>query len=465
MGKDMRYWMEQLEKAGELLHIDRPIDVETELGAVCHHAQEKALLFHHITGYGDWRILAQAPANMRQMGLAFQIDSRRLIPELAALAGSAPLRANRVSGGPCKERIWQGQEVDLNSLPIHIHNSRDGGRFLGSGIAITKDPDTGIHNMTIHRMMVHGRNQTGFLMLPQHTWRNFEKYRARGIPMPVSVVIGHHPALYLAATTRGAYEMDELELAGTLLKEPLEVVTSETSDLLIPADAEIVLEGEVPLQEFKEEGPFGEFQGYYFLTPKPVHVFNVKAVTMRKDAIFKNLQSHPMTEAGIFHRVPIGIGVYNHIKDVEGGIKIHNVQVFPSNFIVVIQMTPTEEGQAKNVMLSALSSPFLHPKIAIAVDEDVDIFDPTDIFWAVSTRVNPGRDIQTLDGVRNHPLDPAFFKDQPQEAAVQSLHKPGSKLLIDATKPPVGNPLRSKFERTTPTGWGKVNPLDWLKES
>jgi 2,5-furandicarboxylate decarboxylase 1 len=462
MGKDMRSWIDQLEKAGELIHVGKEIDIEKELGAVCHSSREKSLLFSNIKSYAGWKILAQAPANVRHLGLALQIAPQRLIPELALLMASTPVKVKKVPEGPCKDRIWRGPEVDLNKLPVHIHNSSDGGRYIGSGIAVTRDPETGVHNMTIHRMMIHGKDQTGFWMLPQHTWMNFEKYRARGVPMPVSVIIGHHPAYYLAATTRGSYEMDELELAGIMLREPAEVIRSETSDVFVPANSEIVLEGEVPLNELKVDGPFGEFHGYSFHDPKPAHVFNVKTITMRKDAIFKNLQSHPLTEAGLLIRTPLAVGVYNHIKDVEGGVNIHNVAVIPSNFIVVIQITQKYEGQAKNVMLSALSSPFLHPRIAVAVDEDVDLSDPMDIFWAVSTRVNPEKDIVIIPGVRHHVNDPAFFKDKRREGALQGLNIPGSKVLIDATKPSLESPLRSKFDRTTPMGWGKVNPLDWI---
>ncbi len=464
MGKDMRSWIDQLERAGELRKVDREIDVDTQMGAVCHSSKEKSLLFRNVKGFGNWNVLAQAPANMRQMALAFNIDHQRMVPEMARLMDSPPIKVKVVPRGPCKEQVWKGEQVDFGKIPVHVHNSGDSGRYIGSGIAITRDPDTGIHNAAIHRMMIHGKDKTGFVMLPQHTWRNFEKYKARGVPMPVSIVIGHHPALYLAATTRGAYEMDELELTGTLLGEPLEVIPSETSDILIPADSEIVLEGEIPLDEFKDEGPFGEFQGYYFHDVKPDYVFHAKLITMRKNAIYKILQSHPMAESGVFHRLPIGVVVYNHIKTVEGGVNIHNVAVMPSDFLVVIQLTPQYEGQAKNVMLSALSSPFLHPKIAIAVDEDVTLSDSEDIFWAMSTRVNPEKDIVVIPGVRNHPTDPSHFKLSPQEKFVFKVNVPGSKVLIDSTKPCVVNPLRAKFDRTTPTGWGKINPLDWLNQ-
>ena len=127
---------------------------------------------------------------------------------------------------------------------------------------------------------------------------------------------------------------------------------------------------------------------------------------MRHDAIYKIVQSAYNTEAAIFHRVPMAVNLWNRLKQNEGGITIHNINVLPTNFTVVIQMTANFEGQAKNILMSALSGGYLHHKIAIAVDEDVDPFDMNDVFFAMSTRVNPARDIVTIPGSKIHAMDP-----------------------------------------------------------
>jgi 2,5-furandicarboxylate decarboxylase 1 len=262
MSKDMRTWLAQLEAAGELLEVGRPVDPLTEMGALLWQSREKALLFHNLRGYPGWRALGQAPANLRHAALAFETELQDLVFTVARRM-KRRFAPERVGTGPVKEVVFKGEDVDLGRFPVHVGGIKDAGPFITAGLCITKDPDTGIRNMSFHRLQVKGRNRTGILLVPRHTSINLQKYEARNKPMPIAVIIGHHPLYYMAAATTGPYEMDELELAGGLLGEPVKTVKCETIDLEVPCDAEIVLEGHVLPGYREEEGPFSEFQDYY----------------------------------------------------------------------------------------------------------------------------------------------------------------------------------------------------------
>ena len=175
-------------------------------------------------------------------------------------------------------------------------------------------------------------------------------------------------------------------------------------------------------------------------------------MTRRHDAIFKNLQNGSEMEGCVFHKVPMSAAIFRRLKDVGGGPNLHNVMVTPGVFGLVIQMTPRAYGEAKNLLLAALSSEYQHPKVVMAVDADVDIFNPSELLWALATRVDPQKDVTIISGTHNHAMD----------ASLRELGAPGtplwqrfgSKMLIDATIPPPADAeARSMFERIRP-----INP-------
>ena len=184
---------------------------------------------------------------------------------------------------------------------------------------MTKDPDTGQRNVSFHRLQIKGPNKSGILLYPRHTWKNYLKYQARNEPMPVAVFIGHHPLYYAAAATTAAYGVDEFEIAGGFLGEPVRLVKCETVDLEVPADAEIVLEGYIPPHYREEEGPFSEFQDYYVTGTGKNPVVEYHHMTRRHDAIFKNLQNGSEMEGCVFHKIPMSATIFRRLKDVGGG--------------------------------------------------------------------------------------------------------------------------------------------------
>ena len=446
---DMRDWIGTLNKAGEAVTLSKPVDPATEMGSLLCGATDKALLFSDLKGYPGWRALGMAPGNWRQTALAFGVPVVDMIREFARRARTLQ-KSVVVDDGPVCEVIQTGDEVDVTKFPAHIAGVRDGGRFISSGLVIARDPDTGNLNMSFHRMQVKGPRRLGILMVPRHLHMIYRKNEARNEPTPISVMIGHHPMFYFAAAYSGPVGLDELDMAGALLQEPVQVVKCATNDLHVPAYSEVCFEGVILPGLREEEGPFSEFQDYYIGGTGMNPVIRVDRVMMRKEPIFKAIQNGSGTEGGIYNTFPLSAALYERLQTVGGYTDLVNVLMQPGVFAAVVQLKQRFKGEAKNVLLGALSSQYLHPKIAIAVDEDVDIFNPADIIWAMNTRVDPETDVFIVNKTRIHPMDPTGI-EVVKPGSPLGWSRMGSKMGIDATKPPLSEPeARLLFERIKP---------------
>ena len=220
----------------------------------------------------------------------------------------------------------------------------------------------------------------------------------------------------------------------------------------MPAHAEVVIEGIVRPGVREPEGPFGEFTGYSKGAEGPAPVFDVTAITHRRDPIYRHMQSTRFTDHQPLVSLPMEASLFRRLRDIHGHTEIHDVYIPPwvTMFTVFVQMTPRWDGQARDVLLGVLASPYLHPKIVIAVDEDVNVYDPREVFWAMSTRVNPERDVIVIPHERIHPLDISAPNVDPAEVTVMRV---GGKMAIDATKPPLWRKAeRAHFDRVKPSG-------------
>jgi len=455
--QDLRSFITTAAKAGELLRVDRETDPLTEMG-VLFGETEHPLIFENVRGYPGWQVCGELATTRAAQALALQVEPSQVVPELARRMQSAVLPGRNVNTGPVKERILTGRDLDLGKLPVVVHSQEDGGPYIGSAMCVTKDPDTGIQNVAMLRMQIQDRNRTGTAFAPRHSWMHYQKYEARNEPMPMAAVIGHHPILDLATNSSVPYGVDEFQVAGSLLQEPLEMVRCETVDLMVPAHAEIVIEGVIPPGVREDEGPFGEFQCYYLTRTRKCPVFDVKAITMRRDALYRHIQATPSTvEHQALVAVPMEAHLWQRIKDVDGYIDLKDVHVPPwgACFVVLVKFTPRLEEQAKSVLMAALSSSYSHPKIAIALDDDIDLTDARDVFWAIATRVDPARDLLQIPHARMHSLDPSGKLVTAPGAGHQRV---GGKLGIDATKPPTSRPKdRYDWERVLPMGHGQIS--------
>jgi len=456
MAASLRSFLAEL--GDQLVHIEEEIDPVTEVGILASESQVPFLL-HNLKGFPGWRFCDRLVSTRELQALALGTKSEGLVAHVAdRIFNHGPGKTVLVSDGPCKEVKCIGEAADVMKLPIPIHSIGDAGRYIGSGITITKDPDTGIRNEAMIRAFVKHPRRVPFWMAARHNWNHFLKYQERGEPMPMAFAIGVHPAYEIFANYSGRHEgWDELALGAGVLGETLELVKCETIDLEVPAHAEIIIEGLVPPTEREMEGPFGEFTGYGAGAAGPAPVWQITAVTHRREPIFRHVQATRFTDHQMLVSLPMEASLYRRMSEVHGHSMVHDVFIPPwvTMFVVFVQMTPQWDGQARDVLLSALAGTHLHPKIAIAVDEDVNIHDPREIFWALSTRVNPEKDVIVIPHERMHPLDISVPKVS-EEVTVMRI---GGKMAIDATKPALWRKQERKhFERVVPQGGADLSP-------
>jgi 2,5-furandicarboxylate decarboxylase 1 len=458
MSRDLRTWIGELQSASLLHEIRKPVDRCTQMGALIYES-DKSLLFHNVVGFPEWRVYSQGAVTRPEIDLAAGAPPGGAVQHYAKRLQQPLTPCPIVERGPVQDQVFRGEAADLGKVPVHLVWEGDGGLFIGGGLCIVRDPDTGIRNMAFHRLQVKGPRRTGILARPEtHLWQIYEKYEARGEPMPIAIFNGHHPLLYYAAAWSGAFEVDELELAGTLLGEPVELVRCVDVDLEAPALAELVIEGVVPPGVREDEGPFGEFMGYSQSARGMNPVVEVSAITMRRDPIYQAVMNNIQHHSGL-NRAAIA---FNELRLVGGGIDLRGVHISNDMFSMFVQMVPRYRGQAKNVLMAALSGTYTNTKIAIAVDEDVDIYNPTDVLWAVSTRVNPSRDVFIVDGVQGNSMDMSL--DLVGPPGTPQWQTVGSKMGIDATKPPraIDPKQHADFQRIRPAGFGSVHLRDFL---
>lgn len=293
---DLRAYIERLEKEGDLKKIGAEVDWNLELGAIMRRAndlREPALLFENIKGYpADYRVLANMvgasapnPYGRLCRALELPVDTHPLaiIDELLRRFQS-PVKPVLVDRAPCKEHILKGEEIDLFTLPVPYFRAYDGGRFIGTWHTdITRNPDLNWVNWGMYRHMLLDKRTIAWLANPgQHgPAMYYQYYEARGEAMPMAIVIGTDPACSLASMSLVSPRIDEADIAGGLRGQAVELVKCETSDLQVPATAEIVLEGEVMPGERRQEGPFGEYPGYFASDAAPRPVVRINCVTHR----------------------------------------------------------------------------------------------------------------------------------------------------------------------------------------
>jgi 2,5-furandicarboxylate decarboxylase 1 len=464
--QSIRGFLQTLERRGEMIRFEKQVDLETDMAAVEWRACNelgKASLFTDIKGHPGWEACSQILSDRRKWALALNLTEAELLPGLnRKLAGRiAPVVEDNPSA-PCQEVVLTGDDASLDDIPAMIASEHDGGKFFASGMAIVKDPETGIRNVSIHRQQIFDAHHTGFVMLPRQARRIYDMYKAKGRHMPAAVVIGAHPAIMFSSGFVTGYGDDEFAIAGALLGDPVRMVKCKTIDMEVPADAELVIEGEVLCDEIRPEGPFGEVPGTY-AKAGTAEVFRVTAITRRRDPIYYALHcGAPTTETQATTGLAIELATWDHLQKVEGGLDLLDVRCLPAGgmMMLVIKLRPRVAGQAKTALMAALSGPFLHPKLAVAVDDDIDASDLRQVMWSMTTRVHAEKDIDFIANTRVFALDNISppVGDNP-------FHRIGTKWLIDATKPPPSDAEgRARFTRAMPKNFDDVKLEDFLPE-
>ena len=433
--EDFRGFLKRLEQNQELVRIRKPVDARYISSLVAQAKQ--ALFFENVRGF-DYPVASGVVGTRKRIALALGCPET-VIGKKFNEGITRPIPSKKVKDGPCKEVILKGEQVDLTQFPIPLLHEKDGGPYISGGVVSSIDPEYGL-NIGMYRMMFRTKNETGIdLVSPSDMRRYYERVLEKGKPLDIGIAIGVHPFEMLSASYKAPIGMDEFAIAGGMHGEPVALVPCETVNALVPANAEIVLEGEIlPIGWTEDEGRFGEFshiQGDLKWNP----IIRIKAITHRKDAIFYALHmpwendwlSGPATEAAAWRALK------------EASVETVAVHATPGSccYWEIVASIKKRPGEGKNALLALLS--LAEVKMVIVTDDDINIFDPVELDWALTFRVQADRDVIIVSGARGKHIDPSmkawtFSKDALPTTA---------KLGIDATIPE--GVSRKRYERLT----------------
>lgn len=454
-GRDLRSWMAQLETAEELKRVSTRVDWNEEISEIIRRVYLKsgpALLFENIKDHQEtWckRLFVNGLGTRSRMNLMMNLPrDTPVIDTLQTMRRriKETVKPVSVKTGPVKENIIKGQDIDLFQIPVPKYHAQDAGRYINVFYsAITKDPDTGALNAGIYRGMILSKNKIGVLMIPMKDWgATFEKYRQKGKPMPVAFVYGYDPALL--AVSGVCFSGPEYDLAGALRQEPIELVKCETSDIEVPAYAEIIVEG-LMLPDpttYEIEGPYGEGSGYYG-EARPRPVVEVKCITYRNDPIFRG--AYIGTHGEVIDELKSMVGnsmsavVWDTLdkQEIPG---ILDVQVGP---VTAVKIHKTYQGQARQIAAALWGSKFAGQvyNVIMVVEEGVDVHDNNSLIWALHHSLDFDRSLVVYPLLMGSPVDPSI----PYELRDELKYGAGvqKKLLIDATVDWELHPFRSEW--------------------
>lgn len=449
MTKDLRTFLCELvkEQPGVLKRVDVPIDRRfgiTAYGArLAQDKQYPALLFTDVDG-AEISCLTNLVATHDRMALALGLDVADLTNASDRTQGRQahpPVEVAR-SAAPVKRVVWRDDEIDLGRLPIPVHNELDGGPFLTAGVALLRDPESGSINAGIYRHHIFDARRMGVWFFGSHDGGTiYRRYAEKGEPTPIAIAIGHHPGFLMGAVSRIPGIGGEYDAAGAFLGEPVEVVEAETSDLLVPARAEVVLEGVILPTELEEEGPFAEWPGHYVGGgPKPV--IRIDCVTMREGAIFQDIQASGR-EHRLMGALPRISSIHTRVRQIVPGLQAVNVPVH-TRMHCYLSIKKALDSDPTRAAFAAFNTEPENLRMVVVVDDDIDVFDEEEVSWAIGTRFNAARDLQIIPAW-NGPggLLPTNWEYDEHGTRTAQM---SSAVIVDATKPapPVVFPPRAK---------------------
>ena len=433
MQENFRQFLDRLRQTGELVDLHQPVDIR-HIATLVDQAKT-ALFFHKVIGY-DIPVVSGIIRSRERAMMGLGAETYREIEDKLAAAIAKPIPPKHVKTSPTREVVMTGDEVDLYKIPIPMSSIYDGGPMITAGVVIARDPELGI-NSGIYRFIVKEKNLTGIDIVTPNNMRLFaQRALERKEPLPISISIGTHPIEITGSGYRAPLGVDEMAIAGGLRGMPVELAPCSTIDVPYIADAEIVLEGEIlPTGWTWPEGRFGEFtrlMGGLHWNP----LVRIKAISMRKDAIYYNLH---MPWENTWLAAPTRYAAIRQALRTAGvQVKDINVTLGGCAFWHAVISIKKQPGEAKNALLAALS--VMDLKHVVVVDDDIDVFDPMDVEWAIATRVQGDKDVMIVGNARAKPLDPSL----PQGAGIVPT---GAKVGIDATIPD-GIP-KEHYERIT----------------
>jgi 2,5-furandicarboxylate decarboxylase 1 len=462
MTKDLRSFLDELESQPptEFAQIAAEVDPNLQLTGLIRRLQadgrHPVLLFERVKGT-PVRVVANTMATRDRLGFLFGCSGAEVVETYMARQNelTPPVK---VSDGPVREVVLTGVDANVLELPQIVHCGDDAGAYFSSGVILARDPDTGTYNAGIYRTQLVGpRKVRVYPSTATHLRYLYNKAEARGQALDVAWVLGHHPALLLAAQYRGPIDIDEIEVAGGLFGEPLRMLPAETVDLDVPADAEIVVEGRILPGIRESEGPFGEFTGT--LGPAEMNpIAEITAITRRRDAIYLDVfNAH--AEHNLMGMIPREALLYERVRAATPTVKAVTMPLSGTcRFTAYVSMARSHPGATRQAAMAAFASDsFL--KQVVVVDDDIDVFNEAEVLWAVATRVQADRDITVIPDAWTNELDPSAHQlnDRTTRGGVNA------KWIVDATSP-VDLPIQRKADVPEEI-WRAIRPEDFLPRS
>lgn len=450
-GASLRGWLDHLQATGRLSLVSGDMDLEFGVAGVANRLDGSSASVFPAPGGHSVPIVSGLLSRRAWMAEALGVEQEQLIARFED-ACLNPVPWTEVAEAACQQVV--SHDVNLTrQLPIPTHNEHDRGAYITAGLLIARRPETGVQNVSIHRLQVSGPNRLGALLLPRHTLAFFEEQEEEGSDLDIAIVVGVDPLTLMASQAIVPIDHDELEISGALRGAPLPVVKCLTNDIRVPAEAEFVLEGRLLARVREPEGPFGEFPQYYGERAER-HVIELDALTHREQPIY-----HTIVGGGLEHLLLGGIpreaSFLSHLRRSFPCVRdLHLSRGGTCRYHLYIQVESPKPGEAKNIILGAFAAHYDIKQVTV-VDTDVDVHDPTEVEWAVATRFQPDRDLLVISATQGSKLDPSTNNGL------------GAKMGLDATVP-VDAP-EMKFTRIRVPGQEDLDigtlvtpaPADW----
>ncbi len=424
----MREYLNVLESEFKIIKIEEEVSTKYEVAKVLREYPKDTVIFENIKE-SDIRIIAGICNTREKIARGIGVE----VPEITGRIMEAtdnPVPIENLEN--IKDNYKKQNKTDLTEIPVPTYYKKDGGAYITAGVVIAKDPETGIRNASIHRMLVNSKNMLGIRIVPRNLYTYYKKAEEMDEPLDVAIAIGMHPSTLLATTTSVPINTDELEVANNFHNGNMKLIKCENIDMEVP-EAEIIMEGKLLPHIREKEGPFVDLTDTYDVV-RNEPVIKVDKIHLKGDPYY-----HAIMPAGFEHRLLQGLpqeprifnAVLNTVSTVQNVVLTEGGCCWLHAAVSIKKQT---QGDGKNVLMAALAA---HPSLkhAIVVDEDINIFDPEDIEYAVATRVKGDEDIMLVPGARGSSLDPTATPDGRT-----------TKVGVDATKP---LDKKEKFKRVS----------------
>ena len=434
MPKNLRTFLEEVRACypNDVREVNREVDPRWEvtglLAALERRGEFPVVRYNHVKG-------SELPVLINLFGTYDRCALSMGQPDVwSAIVRSSeheadPIPSHEATDAPVQEVVLTGDDADLSVLPVTTHNELDAGAFVCSGATIVKDPDTGAHNLGIYRHQMFNGKELGYFVNPSHHGNYVRvRYEELNKPMPVAIAVGHHPAMLLAAAAQTPRIGGEFEMAGGIMGESMGLVKARTQDLMVPAEAEVVIEGQIEPRHVRDEGPFGEYPWYYTgLGERPV--ITVTGITMRRDAIWQDINAaHP--EHNSLGMIPKAGSIWRRVRDaVPHAVRMNLPMSGCARLHCYISLKKRADGEPKQAAFAAFAAE-ANLGLIVLVDDDIDVFNEPAVLWAVATRFEADRDMAIIPNALGAHLDPTAYDITRLKHGAMN-----TKVIIDATKP------------------------------